>query len=68
MDKQQVMLEHVNPLQVVDLGSRASKERGEPAYSLRLFMKHVPKYRVLVSGGDGTVGWILMTLDHIQLG
>jgi diacylglycerol kinase (ATP) len=39
--------------------------REEPEAPLRLFAD-VPGLRVLVLGGDGTVGWILSCLDSLQ--
>jgi hypothetical protein len=39
-------------LQVVEL------PREDPLVALRFFA-HVPQLRVLVMGGDGTVGWVL---------
>ncbi|VDP25214.1 unnamed protein product [Onchocerca flexuosa] len=34
-----------------------------PEYGLGMFKKIASSMRVLVCGGDGTVGWILSTLD-----
>ncbi|CAL8462241.1 g1772 [Coccomyxa elongata] len=51
-------LRFLNPLQVVEL------PREEPEAPLRLFAE-VPGLRVLVLGGDGTVGWILSCLDSL---
>ena len=47
--------------QVVEL----PRERPDPA--LELFWD-VPDLRILVVGGDGTVGWILSCLDAIEHG
>lgn len=51
-------LRFLNPLQVVEL------PKEEPEAPLRLFAE-VPGLRVLVLGGDGTVGWILSCLDSL---
>jgi len=50
----------LNPRQVFDLNKR------KPQEVLELFRK-VPNVRVLACGGDGTVGWILSTLDKMSL-
>ncbi|KAK9855135.1 hypothetical protein WJX84_000838 [Apatococcus fuscideae] len=46
----------LNPLQVVEL------PREKPETALQLFA-HVPNLRIVVVGGDGTVGWIMGCLD-----
>ena len=51
---------NLNPLQVVDLHNTG------PRAALKLFAK-VPNVRILVAGGDGTVAWILQTLDEIDV-
>ncbi|XP_059141067.1 diacylglycerol kinase zeta-like [Physella acuta] len=48
----------LNPRQVFDL------TQGGPRPGLELYKK-VPNLRILAAGGDGTVGWILSTLDSL---
>ena len=54
----EAMRQNLNPLQVVDL------HKTGPAPALKLFAS-VPNVRILVCGGDGTVGWILQALDDL---
>lgn len=47
----------LNPVQVFELSSTEG-----PEFGLHLF-KRAPHFRILVCGGDGTVGWVLNTID-----
>ncbi|XP_056609833.1 diacylglycerol kinase zeta isoform X3 [Triplophysa dalaica] len=51
---------YLNPRQVFDLS------QGGPQEGLEMYRK-VHNLRILACGGDGTVGWILSTLDQLQL-
>uniref|UniRef100_T1JKZ6 Diacylglycerol kinase n=1 Tax=Strigamia maritima TaxID=126957 RepID=T1JKZ6_STRMM len=48
----------LNPYQVFDL------ENGGPLPGLYVF-RHVRDYKILVCGGDGTIGWVLQCLDNV---
>uniref|UniRef100_A0A915IID9 diacylglycerol kinase (ATP) n=1 Tax=Romanomermis culicivorax TaxID=13658 RepID=A0A915IID9_ROMCU len=48
----------LNPFQVFDILN------GGPLVGLYVF-RNIPKYRILVCGGDGTVGWVLQCLDIV---
>nr|XP_023695574.1 diacylglycerol kinase zeta-like isoform X8 [Paramormyrops kingsleyae] len=56
----QTFLWCLNPRQVFDLS------QGGPKEGLEMYRK-IPNLRILACGGDGTVGWILSTLDQLQL-
>jgi len=48
----------LNPYQVFDL------ENGGPLPGLYVF-RHIENYRIMVCGGDGTIGWVLQCLDNV---
>ncbi|XP_029051767.1 diacylglycerol kinase theta isoform X8 [Osmia bicornis bicornis] len=48
----------LNPYQVFDL------DNGGPLPGLYVF-RHIKDYKILVCGGDGTVGWVLQCLDNV---
>jgi diacylglycerol kinase (ATP) len=49
----------LNPRQVFDLSD------GGPEFGLRMYAR-VNKLRILVCGGDGTIGWVLSKLDELK--
>ncbi|VDM42445.1 unnamed protein product [Toxocara canis] len=51
----------LNPRQVFDITTMKG-----PKYGLEMFRKVVKQLRMLVCGGDGTVGWVLGTLDQLN--
>uniref|UniRef100_A0AC34GT55 Diacylglycerol kinase n=1 Tax=Panagrolaimus sp. ES5 TaxID=591445 RepID=A0AC34GT55_9BILA len=51
----------LNPRQVFDITALKG-----PKYGLEMFRKLGTQLRVLVCGGDGTVGWVLSTLDQLN--
>ncbi|ELT92758.1 hypothetical protein CAPTEDRAFT_214359 [Capitella teleta] len=50
----------LNPAQIFDLTN------GGPRIGLRLY-QHFESFRVLVCGGDGSIGWVLNEIDHLGL-
>lgn len=35
-------------------------------FSFRLYVfRHIQDYKILVCGGDGTIGWVLQCLDNV---
>jgi len=52
----------LNPIQVCDV----SKGKG-PLTLLEMALDILPRCKILVCGGDGTVGWVLSTLDKLNL-
>uniref|UniRef100_A0A7E4V577 Diacylglycerol kinase n=1 Tax=Panagrellus redivivus TaxID=6233 RepID=A0A7E4V577_PANRE len=51
----------LNPRQVFDITAMKG-----PKYGLEMFRKVGAQLRILVCGGDGTVGWLLSTLDQLN--
>lgn len=51
----------LNPRQVFDITAMKG-----PKYGLEMFRKIGTQLRILVCGGDGTVGWVLSTLDQLN--
>lgn len=56
------LLKLLNPYQVVDLSVTKS-----PLVVLKEFSKLPAKVKILVCGGDGTISWILDSIDQIPL-
>ncbi|EDW79787.1 uncharacterized protein Dwil_GK17833 [Drosophila willistoni] len=53
---------YLNPLQVMELGSRG------PQDALQWVAKTSPRpCRILVAGGDGTIGWVMNTIYALQI-
>lgn len=48
----------LNPYQVFDL------DNGGPLPGLYVF-RSIQNYKILVCGGDGTIGWVLQCLDNV---
>eukprot|EP00045_Choanoeca_perplexa_P015602 m.198210 g.198210 ORF g.198210 m.198210 type:complete len:1089 (+) comp17037_c0_seq2:103-3369(+) len=59
---------YLNPRQVFNLMAKKPDGSGVqgPRPALELY-KDVPNLRILVCGGDGTVGWVLSELDNLGL-
>jgi diacylglycerol kinase (ATP) len=53
------MTKLINPNQVFDITKTG------PLQALLMF-RNVPEFRVLVCGGDGTVGWVLSALEDVR--
>ncbi|CAJ0586761.1 unnamed protein product, partial [Mesorhabditis spiculigera] len=51
----------LNPRQVFDITSLKG-----PKFGLEVYRKMATQLRLLVCGGDGTVGWVLQTLDQLN--
>ncbi|XP_065897933.1 diacylglycerol kinase theta-like [Dysidea avara] len=50
---------YLNPHQVFDIGN------GGPHVGLHAF-RNIPRFRILIGGGDGTFGWVLSVLEEAQ--
>ena len=48
---------------ICDLSQVFDLTEGGPTAALQMF-QHVPNLRILVCGGDGTVGWVLAEIDR----
>lgn len=56
----------LNPTQVIDLNATVIESALEWCKLLKSFKK-TTNVRVIVAGGDGTVGWVLNTIEKLQL-
>lgn len=54
----------LNPAQVFDLGDEDGE--GGPTFGLQVYRGLAP-LRLLICGGDGSVGWVLREIDKLQL-
>lgn len=56
----------LNPVQVIDLGRKAPEIALELCVLLDKFKSKI-ETKILVAGGDGTVGWVLNTIAKLDL-
>lgn len=56
----------LNPTQVVDLNESSIENALEWCRLLKTYHKNT-RVRVLVAGGDGTVGWVLNTIEKLKI-